>query len=194
MNVTRKDLIDDSDYEHFVKESIEKIASWERYYQFQIKTDMTTEDLIEQIRFLSTAMSVDYIFLEPIQDIISGDTSTKESLLTDLVNKLKRLAPELNVGIVVIAHANDDGDAKYCRSIVQSAAYEILLDRDIGAEDEYERNLMKVRVGRKNRTGGGSGPAGALTFDRDTYTLTPELGPQEPVFDQGDVSNDAIPF
>jgi twinkle protein len=180
MNVTRKDLIDDQDYEHFVLESMRSISSTERYHQFQIKTDMGAEDLIEQIRFLSTAMGVDYIFLEPIQDIISGDTSTKESLLTDLSNKLKRLAPELNVGIVVIAHANDDGEVKYCRSIVQSAAYEIKLYRDLEADDHEERNRMHVSVGRKNRTGGGSGPAGTLTFDKDTYMLTPEVGPKEP--------------
>jgi hypothetical protein len=45
---------------------------------------MNTDDLIDQIRFLVTAMGVDFIFFEPIQDIISGDTNTKESLLTDL--------------------------------------------------------------------------------------------------------------
>jgi len=186
MNVTRKDLIDDADYEVFVKESMANIAKKERYYQFQIKTDMDTEDLVEQIRFLVTAMGVDFIFFEPIQDIIAGDTSTKESLLTDLSNKLKRLAPELNVGIVVIAHANDDGDAKYCRSIVQSAAYEIALKRDREAEDPIERNRMYISVGRKNRTGGGSGPAGSLTFDKDTYMLTPDLGPQEPIMDRSE--------
>lgn len=187
-NLTRKDLIDDKGREAEVKESLQKIAKMERLYQFQIKTDMTTDDLVDQIRFLVTAMGVDFIFFEPIQDIISGDTSTKESLLTDLSNTLKRLAPELNVGIVVIAHANDDGDAKYCRSIVQSAAYEIVLKRDRDSDDSIERNRMHISVGRKNRTGGGSGPAGSLTFDKDTYMLTPDLGPQEPVFDRTETS------
>jgi len=170
------------------------IAKKERYYQFQIKTDMDTDDLIEQIRFLVTAMGVDYIFFEPIQDIIAGDTSTKESLLTDLSNKLKRLAPELNVGIVVIAHANDDNEVKYCRSIVQSAAYEIKLHRDLDSDDPTERNRMYVSVGRKNRTGGGSGPAGSLTFDKDTYMLTPDLGPIEPVFDKSKVGESNVGF
>jgi twinkle protein len=100
-NVTRKDLIDNKNRESDVLESMNKIAKKERLYQFQLKTDMTTDDLIEQIRFLVTAMGVDFVFLEPMQDVVSGDTSTKESLLTDLSNKLKRLAPELNVGIVL---------------------------------------------------------------------------------------------
>lgn len=187
-NVTRKDLIDNKNRESDVLESMNRIAKKESLYQFQLKTDMTTDDLVEQIRFLVTAMGVDFVFLEPLQDIVSGDTSTKESLLTDLSNKLKRLAPELNVGIVVIAHANEDGDAKYCRSIVQSAAYEIKIYRDMEAEDPQERNRMYVSVGRKNRVGGGSGPAGSLTFDSATYMLTPDLGPEEPVFDKTESS------
>ena len=180
MNVTRKDLIEQNGVEKEVEDSFARLTENEQLYQFQVKVDDTVDDLVDQIRFLVTAMGVDYIMLEPIQDMIGGNTSEKESLLTDLTNKLKRLAPEINVGIVVIAHANDDGEAKYCRSIVQGAAFEIQLDRDLEAEDEYERNKMYVRVGRKNRVGGGSGPAGALTFDTDTYMLTPEYGPQEP--------------
>jgi len=187
-NYTRKDLIEGADAEDEVKSSIKNIAGMDRYYQFQIRTDQSTEDLIDQIRFYVEAFGVDYIFFEPIQDIISGDTSTKESLLTDLANTLKRLAPELNVGIVVIAHANEDGDPKYCRSIVQSAAYEIVLSRDVDADDAEERNRTRVRVGRKNRTGGGSGPAGSLIFNKDTYTMTPDNGPDEPVFDNTETS------
>jgi len=183
-NVTRKDLIDSGNYEAQVKESIRNLTKNERLYQFSVKVDEGIDDIIDQVRFLATAMGVDYIFLEPIQDFVSAaNTSEKESLLTDLSNKLKRLAPELNVGIVVIAHANKDGEAKYCASIIQAAAYEIRIERDVDAEDADERNSTKVFVGRKNRTGGGSGPAGHLQFDLDTYTLTPDMGPKEPVFD-----------
>jgi twinkle protein len=179
-NVTRKDLIEEKGREGDVQSAFTLMTEKEQLYQFQVKVDDTVDDLVEQIRFLVTAMGVDYVMLEPLQDMISGTTSEKESLLTDLTNKLKRLAPEINVGIVVIAHANEDGDAKYCKSIVQGAAFEIVLDRDVDAEDPVEKNKTYVRVGRKNRVGGGSGPAGSLTFDINTYTMTPDLGPQEP--------------
>ena len=182
-NVTRKDLIDAGGYEQQVRDSIDAITREERFYQFKIRVDEGVDDIVDQVRFLATAFDVDYIFLEPIQDFVSAvSTSEKESLLTDLTNKLKRLAPELNVGIVVIAHANKEGEAKYCASIVQGAAYEIRLQRDVDAEDEDERNTTHVYVGRKNRTGGGSGPAGALTFDKETYMLTPVID-DSPVFD-----------
>lgn len=189
-NLTRKDLVESSSREQDVKDSLTDIAQKERVYQFSFRTDDTVDDLIDNIRFLVNFMGVEYVFLEPIQDVVTGDVTNKESLLTDLTNKLKRLAPEINVGIVVIAHANEEGDAKYCRSIVQGAAYEIKLERDQEAEDDLKRNTTHVSVGRKNRTGGGSGYGGSLIFDKDTYMLTPEIGPQEPVFDNTTVGED----
>jgi 5S rRNA maturation endonuclease (ribonuclease M5) len=183
-DVTRKDLIEEKGLEEDVEEWFRLLTQGEQYYQFQIRSDEGPEELVEQIRFMVSAFGVDYVFFEPIQDIVSGNVADKESKLSDLSNTLKRLAPELNVGIVAIAHANEDGDTKYCKTIAQSAAFEITLARDVDAEDEDERNTMKVFVGRKNRVGGGSGPAGALTFDRDTYMLSPVLGPMEPVFDR----------
>lgn len=179
-NVTRKDLVQDKGLEKEVKDTLVKFGVSERMYQFKIALDADVDDIVDEIRFLATAMGVDFFFIEPIQDFISGDTSTKENKLTDLANKMKRMCPELNIGIVIIAHANEDGDAKYCKSLTQSAAYEIALDRDADAEENEEKNRTYVSVGRKNRTGGGSGPAGSLTFSIDTYNLTPDTGPVEP--------------
>ena len=180
-NVTRKDLIETKGLDTEVRDTLKKFGDSERMYQFKIALDAEVDDIIEEIQFLATAMGVDYFFIEPIQDFISGDTSTKENKLTDLINKMKRMAPELNIGIVIIAHANEDGDAKYCKSLTQSVAYEIVLERDPEAEDPEEQNRTYVSVGRKNRTGGGSGPAGSLLFDLESYTLTPEEGVREPV-------------
>ena len=182
-NVTRKDLVAQKGLEAEVKAAMVELTEGGRYNQFKMNADDGPDELVEKIRFLVTAMGVDYIFFEPIQDIVAGNTSDKESKLTDLANTLKRLAPELNVGLVFIAHANEDGDAKYCKSLVQSAAYEIVLSRDSDAEDYDEANTTNIFVGRKNRVGGGSGPAGALTFSEDTYTLTPvtKFQPQVPI-------------
>lgn len=186
-NVTRKDLIEAKGLEEKVEEWFEILTKNEQYYQFQIRSDEGPDELVEQIRFLVNAMGVDFIFFEPIQDIVTGSVADKESKLSDLSAILKRLAPELNVGIICIAHANEDGDTKYCKTIAQSAAFEINLSRDIDAADDDERNTMYVSVGKKNRVGGGSGPAGTLIFDRDTYMLTPDLGPLEPQTPNGDI-------
>lgn len=200
-NLTRKDMIEKKGREDDVKAELTLLGDSEKLYQFTVRVDQGVDDIIDQVRFLVEAMGVDYIFLEPIQDFVSGNTTEKESLITDLANKLKRLASEIDVGIVVIAHANEDGDAKYCKSLTQSAAYEIVLERDPDAEDENERNVTEVKVGRKNRTGGGSGPCGSMTFDVETYMLTPTIE-ITPVMDKSSVVipmkkadfDDEIPF
>lgn len=174
-NLTRKDLIEEKNREQEVKDTLKSFGESERLYQFSINLSDSVDDIIGNIQFLATAMNVDFFFIEPIQDFVSGDTTTKENLLTDMVNKMKRLARELNIGIVVVAHANEDGDAKYCKSITQSAAYEIILKRDRESGDPVEQNKTYISVGRKNRTGGGSGPAGALDFNVNTYNLTPDI-------------------
>lgn len=190
LNVTRKDLIDNLGVEEEVKASIERISKDERVYQFKIRSDDNVDDIVDQVRFLAEGMGVDFVFIEPIQDFVSGfTTSEKESRLTDLVNKLKMLAPELNVGVVVVAHSNKDGEAKYAASIVQGAAFEIRLDRDPDAEDAHERKRTDIYVGRKNRTGGGSGPAGSLTWDGDAYMLRPD---DSPVFDATTTQKDVF--
>jgi hypothetical protein len=183
-NLTRKDLIESKGRDQEVRDELSILGKSERLNQFVIRVDQGPEDIIEQIRFLVSAMGCDYIFLEPIQDFVTGTTSEKENKLTDLANTMKRLCAEINVGIVIIAHANEDGDAKYCKSLTQSAAYEIVLERDPNSEDQDEANTTKVFVGRKNRTGGGSGFAGELTFGFDTYTLTPTTQDLSPVIDR----------
>lgn len=203
-SVIRKDLVEQKGLESEVRKSLSKFGESERLYQFKIPLDADVDDIIDEIRFLATAMGVDYFFIEPIQDFISGDTSTKENKLTDLSNKMKRMCPELNIGIVIIAHANEDGDAKYCKSLTQSAAFEIVLHRDAESENAEEKNRTYVSVGRKNRTGGGSGPCGSLTFSLDQYTLTPDSPVSEPptpssgrkkqVTKVKDIPDDEIPF
>ena len=179
-NYTRKELVEQAGLTEDFEQFAEFITEEERVYQWSIRVDEGSDDIVNTIRFLAVALEVDFIFLEPIQDFISAsNTSEKESLLTDITNKLKRLAVELNVGIVVIAHSNKEGEAKYAASIVQGAAYEIRLQRDADNPDKEEANKTYVSVGRKNRTGGGSGLAGALTFDHDKFTLEVIQGPVE---------------
>ena len=179
-NVIRKDLIEEKGLDTEVRNSLKKFGESERLYQFKIPVGAEIDGIVDEIRFLATAMGVDFFFIEPIQDFVVGNTTEKENKLTDLANTMKRMASELNIGIIIIAHANEDGDAKYCKSLTQSAAYEIILDRDVDSEDVEERNKTYVSVGRKNRTGGGSGPCGSLTFSLDSFTLTPDSGPVEP--------------
>jgi hypothetical protein len=182
-NLTRKDLINEKGREEDVKQALFDLGAIDRMHQFSLGTDEDHNDLIDRIKYLVAAMDVDFVFFEPIQDIVDGDMKDKESKLSDLSSKLSRLASEVNVGIITIAHANEDGDTMYCKMIGKKAAFEITLERDQTAETHEERNRTYIHVGRKNRVGGGNGPAGALDFDLDSYTLKVVEGPKEPKTD-----------
>lgn len=173
-NVTRKDLIDNQTE---VDEAITLLTQDERLYQFSLGVDEDPLEILERIRFLSQACDVQYIFFEPIQDLAysrQGDESV-EQFLSQLSTKLARLAAELNVGIITIAHENDDGAIRDCRMIGKRASVVIKLQRDKMSQDDDERNTTQLLV-VKNRPTGSTGYAGQLLFNPDTFTLTEKYG------------------
>ena len=109
-NVTRKDLIVDNGYDEIVQEAISKITKDEMLFQFYLNDEDDPLLLLDQIRYLSQACGCKYIMFEPIQDVAAsknGDES-KETFLADMAIRLSKLAAELNVGLITIAHTNDD--------------------------------------------------------------------------------------
>jgi replicative DNA helicase len=153
-NVTRKDLIADKSADTSVRDAIQRLTVGEKYYQFFLNDEDDPLDLLAQIRYLTQACGVQYVFFEPIQDIAAslGDEVGKEQFLADLAVRLSKLAAELGVGIVTIGHTNDDGAVKYCRMIEQRASVVVELQRDKKSENEEERNTTKLLV-TKNRPG-----------------------------------------
>ena len=116
MNLTRKDLVDAHDMDKEVEGSIRSLTKQGMLYQFTMGVDDDPMELLDRIRFFATACECKYIFFEPIQDLgysKHGD-GTLEQFLSELSTKLARLASELNVGIVTIAHENDDGLIRDC--------------------------------------------------------------------------------
>jgi twinkle protein len=177
-NVTLKKFIDEKGLDEEVREAINELASSDRMIQFSFNPEDGYESLVDKIKYLVAAFEVDYVFFEPIQDLVHGED--KEGKLADLSSRLGTLASDLGVGIVTIAHQNQTGETMYATMIGKKAAFEITLHRDQEAEDPEERNRTRIKVGRKNRVGLGNGPAGALDFDVDSYTLVPVEPPKEP--------------
>jgi twinkle protein len=177
-NLTLKKFIENKGREDDVRNAIEKLTESERMMQFSFRPEDGYEDLLEKIKFFKAAFDIDFVFFEPIQDLVNGED--KEGKLADLSSRLGTMASELDVGIITIAHQNQNGDTMYATMIGKKAAFEILLQRDQEADDPQERNRTYVRVGRKNRVGLGNGPAGALDFDHESFTLTPVMPPMAP--------------
>jgi twinkle protein len=171
-NVTRQELVDDKAAGERVEQAIIKLTENENLYQFTIGVDDDPLDILDRIRYLAVACGCRYIFFEPIQDLgysRMGD-ETLEYFLSQLSTKLARLATELNVGIVTIAHENDDGAIRDCRMIGKRASVVVKLERDKMNPDEEVRNLTSLVV-IKNRPSGTTGPAGVLRFNTDTFNL-----------------------
>ena len=170
-NLTRRDIIEALGVHDIVEDAIRKITKGEKFYQFYMPDGTNTDDFIDQIRYLASGCDCKYVFFEPIQDAVVGiSEESKEQQLADLSVRLSKLAAELNIGIVTIAHTNENGDPKYCRMIGQRASVIIDLSRDKLAEDDTDRNTTYLRV-EKNRPCSEEGPAGTMLFDPQSFTL-----------------------
>ena len=170
-NLTRRDLIEEKQAEPVVVKAIEDLTKDELFYQFYLTDGQGGDELCDQIRYFALACGCKYVFFEPIQDVVSGQSEeSKEQMLADLSVRLSKLAAELNVGIVTIAHTNDNGDPKYCKMIGQRASVIIDLHRDKEAEDIDERNTTYISV-QKNRPCSEEGRAGMMRFNPDTFML-----------------------
>jgi twinkle protein len=171
-NLTRKDLIDEADMAEEVDQALIELTEKENLYQFTIGVDEDPMEILNRIRYFSQACGVKYVFFEPIQDL-AYSRQTDESIekwLSALSVQLSRMSAELNVGIVTIAHENDDGQIRDCRTIGKRASVVVKLERDKMSEDDEDRNTTKLLV-TKNRPAGTTGHAGSLSFDSDSFTL-----------------------
>jgi len=147
-NLTRKDLITDKNRMADVEESIKSITNKSGYMQFHLREQDGAEALIDQIRILTQVYGCKYVLFEPIQDVINtGSEDSKEPVLADLAVRLSKLAADLNVGIVTIAHTNEDGEVKYCKMIGQRASVVIDLTRDKDSDNHLDKNTLK-QIGR----------------------------------------------
>jgi twinkle protein len=169
-NVTRRALIEDIDE---VKNAIRSITERENVHQFNIGIDEDPEVLLERAKYYANVCDCKYLFFEPIQDLAhqrSNPSETVEQLLSKVSVQLSRIASETGMGIITIAHQNDNGEIRDCRLIGKQAAVRVDLHRELMATDEDTRNTTTLTV-VKNRPVGPTGFAGQLMFDSDSFTL-----------------------
>lgn len=170
-NLTRDDIIEEKNKDKEVQDAIVDLTKDENFYQFYLDDGEGADELCDQIRYFSEVCGCKFVFFEPIQDVItSSSEDSKEQALADLSVRLSKLAATLGVGIVTIAHTNDQGEPKYCKMIGQRAAVIIDLNRDKDALDEEEANTTYLKV-EKNRPASTVGPAGAMHFDLSTFVM-----------------------
>lgn len=171
-NLTRKDIIERENKESEVRKAIEQLTKNEQAHLFKIGTDEEPFVIFDRIKYYANVCGCKYIFIEPIQDLAQQYTGphTDERFLSKIAVGLARLADELKVGIVVIAHENDEGLISDCRKFSKQASVKIRLLRDLEAEDEDLLNTMTLKT-MKNRPTAYVGHGGNLRFDPKKFTL-----------------------
>jgi twinkle protein len=129
------------------------------------------DDILNGIRFMAGVLDCRLIFLDHISMIVSGiETEDERKKLDYISTQLKMMAEQLQFTLVEISHVNDAGLTRGSRNISKAADLVLSLNRDITAENEQTRNTTALVI-EKNRFAGLTGPAGAVFFDRETFTL-----------------------
>jgi twinkle protein len=127
--------------------------------------------ILDVIRVLVSSLGCKWVCLDHITMVVSGLGEDDERKTLDrLSTRLAMLVEELDFGLILVSHINDEGRTRGSRNISKIADVWITLSRDKLAENELERNTTYVAL-EKNRFGAQTGPVCKLFFDLKTFRV-----------------------
>ena len=153
-------------------------------------------NLLSKIRYMAVVMGVRWLILDHISIVISGlDDKDERRLIDRTMTALRTLAEETGIGILMVSHlkrpdgnkGHEDGLQTSMSHLRGSAAIGQLSDMVIGLERNQQGdnpNELLIRV-LKNRFTGDTGPAGSLSFNKETGRLTETTGGSSPFDSSG---------
>lgn len=152
------------------------------FYFYENFGEFNIDKIINRIRYYVKGLDCEYIFLDHLSIIVSGqEHSDERRALDEIATKLKHLTIELNVAIIAVIHLNRQGQIRGTAGVEQLSNTVIHLERDIEHADEKVRNTTKLTL-RKNRFGGSLGVACYLYYDKNTGRLIETTAPEEDEF------------
>ena len=146
---------------------------------------LPTEDLMDKMRYLAYGEHCDFIILDHLSSVMSGQVSDNERKDIDLVmTELAAFVNESGVGILSVVHLSrnkgkasfNEGGQVSLNDLRGSAALEqlswnvIALERSQQATSDSEKNTSQIRV-LKCREEGWTGLADTCTYNPDTGRL-----------------------
>ena len=172
-----------------LKTAYEELFSDKRFVLYDHFGSIESGNLLTRIRYLAVAEQCDFIIFDHISIAVSGmeDGGDERKTIDKLMTHLRSLVEETGVGMIVISHLKktsgeksfEEGgiisldDLRGSGTLKQLPDEVLALERNQQAEDESERNLIKIRV-LKNRFAGSTGLAGYLHWDKDRHRLLGE--------------------
>jgi twinkle protein len=148
------------------------------------------ENLFQRIRYLVHACGCQWIVLDHLSIMVSGDEEGDERRKIDnLMTKLRSLVEQLPFGLILVSHLKrpdgrplEEGGQTHLGLLRGSASIGQLSDIVVGQErnqqDEERKNITLLRV-LKNRFSGDTGEAGELVYNSTTGRLFP-IGQEGP--------------
>lgn len=166
---------EDAEFNGVTEEEVENAAiaatKGDRTILFEMRASDDPLQIIEYVSLAARIYGADFVFVDHVQRLtylagVDGATN----VLTRIASNLAQLCKELNIGVILISHVNEDGSTKYAKALEEEAIITMAISRDKTAEDEHVRNTTKIEV-TKNRPFSKLGAAGELYFDTDTTIL-----------------------
>lgn len=166
----------------FLKEIYDKSLADNKVYFYDHFGSLSSESLLNHIRFLARSCEVKWIILDHISIVVSGISEGDERRIIDnLSTALRSLAEELRIGIIMISHlkrpdgkGHEEGHEVSLAQLRGSSSIAQLSDIVIGLErnqqDSNNMHLTTVRI-LKNRYTGQTGIAGYLEYSPITGRL-----------------------
>jgi len=190
--------------------------AWNKSYQEVIQSgrmcfykhfgSMESDNLLAKLKYMATGLETDFIILDHISIVVSGQESSSEGERKDidrLMTRLRSLVEETGVGIIAIVHLkqpegkpHEEGGRVTLSQLRGSGSLKQLSDGVIALErdqqDEEAKDLSTVRI-LKNREHGEVGQADTLRYHRSTGRLLPSASEDSP-FDAADESEGSADF
>lgn len=168
---TKEDAKANGVSEDEVIEAAKKATKGDRTILFEMQGGDDPMAIVDYCRLASGVYGAHYVFIDHVQRLAYlGGVEGATGVLTKLASNLAQLSKELNIGIILISHVNEDGHTKYAKSLEEEAGIIIKLERDKEATDPEMRNTTKFNV-VKNRPFSKLGYAGAIFYDTETTLL-----------------------
>lgn len=155
-----------------VAEALQKVIRQDdRLFMYSHFGSDDPDVILDTIRFLVSARDCRYIILDHISMVVSGLRGNDVTQKLDyLSTRLQMMLMELNFGLLLVSHVNDDLLTRGSRNISKIGNTWLHLSRDLKHEDETMRRVTDVSL-HKNRYAWKTGSICKLLFDPVTYTL-----------------------
>jgi twinkle protein len=169
----------------------EQTAGSGRFFFYDHFGSMDSDNLLARIRYLIKSCGCNFIVLDHLSIVISGQDNGDERKAIDVtMTKLRSLVEETGAGMLLVSHlkrpsgdkGHEDGAQVSLAQLRGSHSIAQLSDMVIGLErnqqSDEEDGLTTIRV-LKNRFTGETGVAGYLKYDRDTGRMLAAEAPTE---------------